>query len=264
MWKLEQLLDVLSTPRDKLTTIKPVGSNHKLVTFSKNVFIPVTNACRNKCAYCGFRSSTPRIMSRGEVAGILESGREHGCKEALFTFGEQPESVKEIRDELRSWGYSSSTEYLLGLCEDAIRYGLLPHSNIGVSTAEDLRALKDVNASMGLMLESASERLCGKGMPHEFSPGKRPDVRLKFIGEAGKLGIPFTTGLLIGIGETNVEIVESLMALRKIQDRYGHLQEVIIQNFTPRPGTTMEHVKGPSTATMLRVVCASKMALPGV
>ncbi len=255
---------MLNTPSDKLSALKPDRINFRTVTFSKNVFIPVTNACRNKCAYCGFRSSTPRIMSRADVAKILESGKKHGCKEALFTLGEHPESVKEIKEDLRSWGYSSITEYLRDLCEDAIGYGLLPHSNIGVSTSEDLKTLKDVNASLGLMLESVSERLCGKGMPHELSPGKRPDVRLKFIGEAGKLKIPFTTGLLIGIGETNKEIIDSMKALRKLQDRHGHLQEIIIQNFVPHPGTPMENAKAPSTDKMLKVVIASRTAFPDV
>jgi 7,8-didemethyl-8-hydroxy-5-deazariboflavin synthase CofG subunit len=203
-------------------------------------------------------------MSRSEVARMLELGRDHNCKEALFTLGEQPESVREIRNELRKWGYSSIAEYLLDLCKDALKYGLLPHSNIGVSTPEDLRALKDVNASMGLMLESASERLCGEGMPHEFSPGKRPDIRLGFIEEAGKLGIPFTTGLLIGIGETDEEIVESLIALRKLHERFGHIQELIVQNFVPHPGTRMEKAKAPSFERMLKTLYVSKAALPGV
>lgn len=260
MREKEELLSALNTPDEGISALKRVSTS--TITFSKNVFIPLTNACRNRCGYCGFRSSTPTIMSRREVAGILEAGREHGCKEALFTLGEYPESVKSIRNELKSWGYSSTTEYLLDLCEDAIERGLPPHSNIGVSTIEDIKLLKDVNASMGLMLESASDRLCGRGMPHEFSPGKRPSARLRFIEEAGRLRIPFTTGLLIGIGETNEEIAESLMALRKLQDRYGHIQEVIIQNFVPHPGTPMENAKSPSSSTMLKVVSASKLALP--
>ncbi|MEE9611124.1 MAG: 7,8-didemethyl-8-hydroxy-5-deazariboflavin synthase subunit CofG, partial [Desulfatiglandales bacterium] len=237
MWEPEQLLELLNTPEGELESVKSGGYESHVVTFSKNVFIPVTNACRNNCAYCGFRSATPHIMSRDEVAKILESGKVHGCTEALFTFGERPESVEEINTKLKDWGYSSSTEYLRDLCEDAIEYGLLPHSNIGIYSEVDLQDLKSVNASMGLMLETASERLCEKGMPHEMSPGKRPEIRLKSIEAAGKLKIPFTTGLLIGIGETNTEILESLAVLRKIQDRYGHIQEIIIQNFVPHPGT---------------------------
>ncbi len=264
MFNSDDLLEALNNPKAEPEIGRPESRNSESITFSKNVFIPVTNACRNICSYCNFRSSNPSIMDRRAVAKVLESGREHGCKEALFTFGERPEDVEKIKDNLTDWGYSSSTDYLLDLCEDAIGYGMLPHSNIGVVTKKELSSLKEVNASLGLMLESSSDRLCEKGMPHELSPGKRPRLRLDYIENAGKLQIPFTTGLLIGIGESNEEIIESLEALKKLHDRYGHIQELIIQNFVPHRGTKMGKVEGPSTAKMLNVVEASKMVLPEV
>ncbi len=185
-------------------------------------------------------------MARSEVVRILKKGVNTKCTEALFTFGEQPEVYPEIKERLEEWGYSSVIEYLYDLCLDAIELGLLPHSNPGSLKKSDLEFLKEVNSSMGLMLESSSKRLCEGGMPHEKSPGKHPSVRLKVIENAGLLSIPFTTGVLIGFGETDKEVVDSLEALRKIQDRYGNIQEIIIQNFRPKPDTPMENSPEPS------------------
>lgn len=232
-----------------------------IVTFSKNVFIPLTNACRNACAYCGFRSDAPGIMSRADVQGILEEGRKQECKEALFTFGEKPESSDKVRKQLKEWGYSSVLEYLYELCEDALKYGLLPHSNAGIIEKEEMKMLREVNASMGLMLENASERLCKKGMPHEHSPGKHPKLRLKVLKNAGRLKIPFTTGILVGIGETYEEILDSLRTIEKINNNYGHVQEVIIQNFKAKKNTPMQHCASPSLYKMLTVVRAARLIL---
>ncbi|MDI6654975.1 MAG: 7,8-didemethyl-8-hydroxy-5-deazariboflavin synthase subunit CofG [Candidatus Hydrothermarchaeota archaeon] len=236
----------------------------KIVTFSKNVFIPLTNACRNRCAYCGFRSDAPQIMSRAEVLRILEEGKKQRCKEALFTFGEMPESSDKIRRQLKEWGYSSVLEYLYELCEDAINCGLLPHSNAGVIERKEMKMLSEVNASLGLMLENASERLCKKGMPHEHSPGKHPKLRLKVLENAGKLKIPFTTGLLVGIDETFEEILYSLRKIKKINDRYGHIQEIIIQNFKAKKNTPMQDSAEPSLHKMLTVVRAARLILPNM
>ena len=232
-----------------------------IVTFSKNVFIPLSNACRNHCAYCGFRSDAPGIMSRAEVQRIFEEGEKLGCKEALFTFGEKPESSDKIRRQLEEWGYSSALEYLYELCGDALKYKLLPHSNAGVIEKEEMKMLSEVNASMGLMLENASERLCREGMAHERSPGKHPKLRLKVLKNAGKLKIPFTTGLLVGIGETFEEILYSLRTIKKINSRYGHIQEVIIQNFKPKKNTPMQRCVEPSLYKMLTVVRAARLIL---
>ncbi len=234
------------------------------VTYARNVFLPLTDACRNRCAYCGFRSDMPGIMGRKEVKAVLEAGARAGAKEALFTFGERPENNEDIRKILREWGYANMTEYLLDLCRDAIKAGLLPHTNAGALEYDEMRALAKVNASMGLMLESASDRLCEGGMPHERSPGKRPDVRLRVIENAGRLEIPFTTGLLIGIGETAEEVILSIEKLRKLNEKYGHIQEVIVQNFKPKAGTPMEGVPEPGINQMIGAIRAVKLAMPDV
>lgn len=234
------------------------------VTYSKNVFLPLSDACRNKCAYCGFRSDTPVLMERREVLSVLEAGRRAGAKEALFTFGERPESNENIRKILLGWGYDNMTEYLLDLCRDAIKAGLLPHTNAGALEYDEMKALAEANASMGLMLESVSERLCEVGMPHEQSPGKRPDVRLKTIENAGKLEIPFTTGLLIGIGEIPEEVHASIWKLKEINDKYGHIQEIIVQNFKPKRGTPMEGSPEPTMNQMVDAVRAVRAVLPDV
>ncbi len=233
-----------------------------IVTYSRNVFLPLTNACRNACAYCGFRSDAPTIMERREVLTVLKSGRKTGATEALFTFGEQGESFEHIKKALLGWGYENMTEYLLDLCRDAIKIGLLPHTNAGVQGKEEMKALKGLVASMGLMLENSSLRLCEKGMPHEKSPGKLPEVRLKTMEDAGKLKIPFTTGLLIGIGETEEEVLHSIEKIKELNDRYGHIQEVIVQNFKPKKGTIMEHRKEPTLKQMANAVKAVRQSLP--
>lgn len=239
------------------------------VTFSKNVFIPLVNLCRNKCAYCGFRrepwEKDARILYPDEVKFMLLQGKKAGCSEALFTFGEKPEEVyPSVRHELKKiGGYSSILEYLYDMCLEALKIGLLPHSNPGVLTEEEIRTLKEVNASMGLMLENVSERLCGKGGPHEYSPGKHPKLRLDTIAYAGKCRIPFTTGLLIGIGETMEEVIASLKAICLLHEKYGHIQEVIIQNFTPKANTPMSNHSPPSYEYYSTVVALARIMLPG-
>jgi len=203
-------------------------------------------------------------MERREVLSFLEAGRKAGAKEALFTFGERPESNEGVRKKLHEWGYGSMTEYLLDLCRDAIKAGLLPHTNAGALEYDEMKALKEVNASLGLMLESASERLCESGMPHEQSPGKKPDVRLAVIENAGRLEIPFTTGLLIGIGEIPEEMHASIWKLKEINEKYGHIQEVIVQNFKPKVGTPMEGSPEPGQIEMIDAVRAVRAVLPGV
>ena len=195
---------------------------------------------------------------------IIEQGNLYNCKEALFTFGEYPEDNELVRSALHELGYGSILEYLYFLCDETLdKSGLLPHSNPGILKKNELRVLREVNASMGLMLETSSERLM-ETIAHEKSPGKLPKLRIKTIENAGKLKIPFTTGLLIGIGETIQERVESLLELRRIQDRYGHIQEIIIQNFKPKKGTPMENYCEPSLAEMIKMVTAAKLLFPDV
>jgi len=231
------------------------------VTYSKNVFVPVTNICRNRCGYCGFRREpgqpSARLMRPEEILSVLEKGVKAGCSEALFTFGEYAEEVSEYRKWLKELGYSSTLEYLLFLCETAIDAGILPHTNAGIMTRSELKALKPLNASMGIMLESTATLEA-----HKDCPGKLPELRLNTIREAGKLQIPYTTGLLVGIGEERKDRIESLEAIASLHKEYGHIQEVIVQNFAPKPGTPMENFPAPSIEEMIDTICLARQILP--
>jgi FO synthase subunit 1 len=237
------------------------------ITYSKNVFLPLTNICRNECGYCTFRrdpelADATILMQPKEVKDILHEANAYGCKEALFTFGENADQFTQVKDALEGLGFDSMSEYLYHLCQETIQEtNLLPHSNPGIIKKKELEMLREVNASMGLMLESSSSRLMDTPA-HQKSPGKEPKLRIKTIENAGKLRIPFTTGLLIGIGETIKERVDSLLEIRRIQDKYGHIQEIIIQNFKPKPGIPMEHQGEPSLADMIRMVAVTKLLFP--
>jgi FO synthase subunit 1 len=229
------------------------NTNTSIITFSRNIFIPVTNICRNNCAYCGFKRSPDDkqayIMKPDEVENILHQGKDYGCTEALFTFGERPQEDPEYLKRLRVIGYGHTLDYLMDLCRMAIKKGLLPHCNPGVMTYEELAYLKPVNASMGLMLETTATIDA-----HANSPGKVPTIRIETIENAGKLHIPFTTGLLVGIGESRDDRIESLQIIAKLHQRYGHIQEVIIQNFIPKPGTKMaKHPPSPMEEMIITV-----------
>jgi len=214
------------------------------VTVSRNVFIPLTNLCRDRCAYCTF-AKTPdspeaKTYTLDEVAGVVRGGVATGCIEALFCLGDKPEiAYRAYREWLDGQGFRSTAEYLVEGCRVAIEGGMLPHTNAGILSQEEMAALKRWNASMGLMLESTSPRLRGKGMAHQYAPDKDPAVRLRMHEEAGELRIPFTTGMLLGIGENDAERVDTLLAIRALHDRHGHIQEAIIQPFHPKPGTRM-------------------------
>ncbi|MFP4654184.1 MAG: 7,8-didemethyl-8-hydroxy-5-deazariboflavin synthase subunit CofG [Methanohalobium sp.] len=233
----------------------------EFVTYSRNVFVPVTNICRNKCGYCGFRRNSDdpqaQLMSVDEIIPILKKGKVAGCTEALFTFGESAEDVPEYKNWLNEMGYRTTVDYVIELCKIAIDIGLLPHTNAGVLDKEQIKILKPYNASMGLMLETTS-RLTA----HDNSPGKLPETRIETIRSAGELKIPFTTGILVGIGETEDDRIKSLNKIKKLHEKYGHIQEVIIQNFTPKPGTSMENHPPPSTSTMLKTVSQARKILP--
>ncbi|MFX1449517.1 MAG: 7,8-didemethyl-8-hydroxy-5-deazariboflavin synthase CofG [Promethearchaeota archaeon] len=235
-----------------------------IISHSKNVFIPITNLCRNNCSYCGFRKpiedNSSYILKKEKILQIAKRGVTHNCKEALFTFGERPETkFNKIKKELNKWGYLNIIEYLQDLCEEVIKIGLFPHSNPGILEKEELKLLKDINASLGLMLENSSNRLCSRGGPHEFSPGKVPKLRIRTIELAGKLKIPFTTGILVGIGETEQERIESLLTIKKIHEKYNHIQEVIIQNFIPQKNTPMESHPPPNFLTMLKTIIIARL-----
>jgi 7,8-didemethyl-8-hydroxy-5-deazariboflavin synthase CofG subunit len=243
-----------------------------VVTVSRNVFIPLTNLCRNRCGYCTFAkqpgSPEAKTYALEEVASTVCSAQKAGCLEALFCLGDKPErAYKEHRAWLAERGFASTAEYLIEACEVTFRAGMFPHSNAGILTRSEMEALRPWNASMGLMLETSSTRLRGKGMPHYYAPDKEPSVRLRMHEEAGELKIPFTSGLLLGIGETNEERVDTLFALRDIEDRYGHLQEVIVQPFHPKFDTPMAE-SAPLTeeifagwVALARLVLGSRMNL---
>jgi FO synthase len=216
----------------------------ELVSFSRNVFIPLTNLCRDRCAYCTFAkpadSPEAKTCTPDEVAEVVRGGLATGCIEALFCLGDKPEVAwRPHRDWLAARGYRSTPEYLVDACRLAFEAGMLPHTNAGILSQDEMVRLRPWNASLGLMLESTSERLCQKGGPHFWAPDKRPAVRIRMHEEAGELGIPFTSGLLLGIGETAEERVDTLFAIRELDERFGHVQETIVQPFHPKPGTAM-------------------------
>ncbi|RLI85671.1 MAG: 7,8-didemethyl-8-hydroxy-5-deazariboflavin synthase subunit CofG [Archaeoglobales archaeon] len=227
----------------------------KIVSFSRNVFLPLTRTCRNRCAYCGFRRNDFMIMSKEDVETLLS--RAFNAVEALFTFGEKPEVYREFRRNLRKLGYSSFIEYVRDMNVLAVRMGFLPHTNAGVLSYNELKYLRPYNASMGLMLEQAVELDC-----HRDSPGKRPEVRIGTIKNAGRLKIPFTTGILVGIGESFYDRVYSLEVIADIHENYGHIQEVIVQNFSPKPNTPMENHKPPTLKEMVETVKVARDILP--
>ncbi len=235
------------------------------VTYSRKIFIPLTQLCRDVCHYCTFAQAPKRLtapyMKLEEVVELAEQGRAHGCKEALFTLGEKPElRYQTARDGLAAMGYASTLEYLRDAAAAVFENsGLLPHMNPGTLTADECRMLREVSPSMGIMLESASSRLCEKGMPHHGSPDKDPRVRLETLRNAGRARIPFTTGILIGIGETRRERIESLLAIRAVHEEFGHIQEIIIQNFRAKPGTKMNHAPEPDLEEMLWTLALARI-----
>jgi FO synthase len=235
------------------------------VTYSRKVFIPLTQLCRDVCHYCTF-AKAPRHLKRAyltaeDVLTIARAGKAADCKEALFTLGDQPEKrYSAARAALDAAGAATTLEYLERMARLVLaETGLLPHLNPGVMTAEDLRRLRPVSASMGLMLESASERLCERGGAHFGSPDKKPAARLATLRAAGELRVPMTTGLLIGIGETRLERIESLLALRAVQDQHGHVQELIIQNFRAKPGTKMAAAPEPDLQEQIWTIAVARL-----
>ncbi len=215
-----------------------------VVSVSRNIFIPLTNLCRDRCTYCTFAkqpdSPEAQTYTLGEVEELVRGGVATGCIEALFCLGDKPEvAYRSHRDWLAAQGWATTADHLVEACRVAFEGGMLPHTNAGILSQEDMARLRPWNASMGLMLETTSQRLRGRGMPHFHAPDKDPDVRLRMHEEAGELAIPFTSGILIGIGENAEERVDSLLAIRDLHDRHGHIQEVIVQPFHPKPSTKM-------------------------
>ena len=251
------LADVASVLRDQ--------GFRNTVTYSRKVFIPLTHLCRDVCHYCTFAQVPRKVMapymSIEEVLEVARHGASMGCKEALFTLGEKPElRYKAARDALAEMGYESTTDYLFAAAKAVFEEtGMLPHLNPGNLEPEELARLKTVSPSMGIMLESASERLCEKGMPHYGSPDKIPAVRLQTLANAGIAAVPFTTGILIGIGETRLERIESLLAIREIHEQYGHVQEIIVQNFRAKAETKMVNAPEPDLNELLWTIAMARL-----
>ncbi|HET7235097.1 MAG TPA: 7,8-didemethyl-8-hydroxy-5-deazariboflavin synthase CofG, partial [Actinomycetota bacterium] len=248
------------------TRLRELGHGTR-ITYSRKVFVPLTMLCRDHCHYCTFAKPPAKLdspfLTPEQVVAIAEAGRRLGCKEALFTLGDRPEERYPVaRQWLAERGYGSTLEYVRAVAIRVIEEtGLLPHLNPGVMSYEDLARLKHVAPSMGLMLETSSPRLSERGGPHFGSPDKQPEVRLRTIEDAGRLAIPFTTGILVGIGETERERAESLLAIRDLHRRYRHIQEVIVQNFRAKPGTAMHGSPEPGDEEFLAVVATARVAL---
>ena len=256
---LSALLDAAAALRDR--------GHGRRITFSAKVFIPLTTLCRDYCGYCTFRKDPGEpgafTMTPEQVLALARAGARLGAKEALFSLGDKPEALfPEHRAFLRRMGHRTTLGYLRAVSEQVLEEtGLLPHANPGLMGARDLAALREVNVSMGIMLETTSERLLAPGAAHDRAPDKVPARRLRTIARAGELGIPFTTGILIGIGETHAERVDALLAIRDLHDRHGHIQEVIVQNFRAKPTIPMRGWPDPGATDLLRTVAVARLLL---
>jgi 7,8-didemethyl-8-hydroxy-5-deazariboflavin synthase CofG subunit len=241
-----------------------------VVSYSRKVFIPLTNLCRDYCGYCTFRRDPGQpgahTMTPEQVLEVVRAGEKLGCTEALFSLGDKPElAFPEMRETLRRMGYKSTLHYLEAMCELVLREStLLPHPNPGLLSAEWIARLAKVSPSMGLMLETTNASLLAAGAAHDNAPDKVPDKRLRTIEEAGRQHVPFTTGLLIGIGETLDDRVDTLLAIRELHRRYGHIQEVIVQNFRAKPEIPMHNWPEPTQGEMMRTIAVARLLMPDV
>ena len=261
--------DAQKNPQELFQTAQSFREdNHgRIVTFSKKAFFNLINLCKDTCTYCTYKSEpgqeTATMLDKQNVVELLHLAKKYHCVEALFVTGERPE---ERYDAARSWlkknGFSSTAEYLVYCSELALSEGLFPHTNAGNLTKDEMRQLQKTNASMGLMLENASNRFAEKNMPHHLAPSKEPKQRLDVLKNSGELGIPMTTGLLIGIGETIPEIIDSIFAIKNIHDKYGNIQEVILQNFQPKPDTAMRGHPSAREAYFKIVIALTRIIMP--
>lgn len=239
----------------------------KIVTFSKKAFFNIVNLCRDTCSYCTYKAdpdeSKLSLMTMKNVLELAQLAKKYRCTEALFVTGERPEQTfQEARNWLKIEGFSSTAEYLMHASELALKEGLFPHTNAGNLTKSELAQLQKTNVSLGLMLENVSERLTEKGMPHYGAPSKYPKPRLVVLQNAGELGMPMTTGILVGIGETFYEIVDSIFAIKKLHEQYGHIQEIILQNFQPKQDTLMNAHPSAEENYFKIVVAVTRIILP--
>ncbi len=249
--------------RGRVKKIKEqLPTNEKnIITYSKNFTLSLSNYCINQCGYCFYNYKIPKpsgegnviLLSNEQIHTLIQKGLQYNCKEALLMSGERPERLPDVKNELKKRNYSDFIAFVKEICINLLNFNILPHTNIGFLTYDEMKELKRYNASMGLMLESTSMELFKKGKAHEHSPGKLPTKRLEHINNAGKLKIPFTTGLLIGIGETIEDIIRDLYLIKKIHEEYGHIQEVIIQNFVNKENIPFQPKKPITIEEMLKI-----------
>jgi len=237
------------------------------VTFSKKAFFNIVNLCKDTCSYCTYKAEPEEeklsLMSKQQIFELLQLAKKYRCVEALFVTGEKPEQkYQEARDWLKENGFKSTVEYLIHASELALELGLFPHTNAGNLNFEEMKELKKTNVSMGIMLENVSERLTEKGMPHYLAASKKPKARLEVLENSGKLGIPMTTGILVGIGETVEEVIDSILAIKKLHQKYGNIQEVILQNFQPKLDTLMKNTPGADENYFKKIVALSRIIMP--
>jgi len=267
--------DLIGSDKDKLiiTAAKTIRNNNRtsdIITYSRKVFVDLTNLCRDSCSYCTYKKDpndkAAKMMMPSQVLALAELGKKFNCTEALMVTGERPEQkYVQVKDWLKNLGYTSTIEYIAEISDKVLKKtGLLPHTNAGSLTKEEMSLLKNTNVSLGMMLESSSTRLGQKNMPHYHAPSKDPKIRVRTLEDAGQLRIPFTTGLLLGIGEYAEEIVDSLFVIKEINEKYGHIQEVILQNFMPKVGTEMENTTPIGLDYFLKIIAVARIILQDI
>ena len=256
-------------PRELFSVAQNLRKKFKkeTVTFSKKAFFNIINLCKDTCSYCTYKAEPGDVklslMSKKQISELLQLAKKYKCVEALFVTGEQPEQkYPEAREWLKKNGFKSTTEYLIHSSELALELGLFPHTNAGNLNFEEMRELKKTNVSMGIMLENVSERLTERGMPHHLAASKRPKTRLSILENSGKLKIPMTTGILVGIGETIEEVIDSIFAIKQLHQKYGNIQEVILQNFQPKQDTIMKNTPSTDENYFKTIVALSRIIMP--
>ena len=256
-------------PRELFSVAQNLRKKFKkeTVTFSKKAFFNIINLCKDTCSYCTYKAEPGDVklslMSKKQISELLQLAKKYKCVEALFVTGEQPEQkYPEAREWLKKNGFKSTTEYLIHSSELALELGLFPHTNAGNLNFDEMRELKKTNVSMGIMLENVSERLTERGMPHHLAASKRPKTRLSILENSGKLKIPMTTGILVGIGETIEEVIDSIFAIKQLHQKYGNIQEVILQNFQPKQDTIMKNTPSTDENYFKTIVALSRIIMP--
>jgi len=256
-------------PRELFSVAQNLRKKFKkeTVTFSKKAFFNIINLCKDTCSYCTYKAEPGDVklslMSKKQISELLQLAKKYKCVEALFVTGEQPEQkYPEAREWLKKNGFKSTTEYLIHSSELALELGLFPHTNAGNLNFDEMKELKKTNVSMGIMLENVSERLTERGMPHYLAASKRPKTRLAILENSGKLKIPMTTGILVGIGETIEEVIDSIFAIKQLHQKYGNIQEVILQNFQPKQDTVMKNIPSADENYFKTIVALSRVIMP--